>query len=400
MLIACLTLGLAALPAAAQEPPAKQADAARKPPDVRLPRDRVGQPVIGQIIPGSALLNSHVQTRTGEELGRVKDLLLDLEEGAVVMAVVSTDRGERLPLPPGILRLSGKQRWTAEIEPEKLQKSPRFPKGEPQAAPNRLWAVGVYAWFNQEPRWKERQSASAEGTAARYSQVYDPKTETTIRGKIEKVDYQAPPIGLPIATQLTLSTDQGDRRVCVGPPWFLSRRGIAFREGDEVEVSGSQVKSGGDWLLVAARLQLRDRTIKLRNDDGSVVWQDWSPQDNSYGFTSLKSLFGTPVVNAEGEELGKIEDFAISLEHHLVAYAAVSCTCFDGAADKRFPIPLGSFIVKSGEKAWTLELPLEVLEATPTFSPGQWPEKLDRAWVEYVHVRYGRAPLGGVQTKE
>jgi hypothetical protein len=28
---------------------------------------------------------------------------------------------------------------------------------------------------------------------------------------------------------------------------------------------------------------------------------------------------------------------------------------------------------------------------------GEWPEEISRAWVEYVHVRYGRSPLGGVQ---
>jgi hypothetical protein len=35
---------------------------------------------------------------------------------------------------------------------------------------------------------------------------------------------------------------------------------------------------------------------------------------------------------------------------------------------------------------------LEVLENTRPFPARQWPEKIDRGWVEYVHVRYGRSP--------
>jgi len=117
------------------------------------------------------------------------------------------------------------------------------------------------------------------------------------------------------------------------------------------------------------------------------------------GFVTLASVRGVAVKNARGDELGTVSDMAVSVDKGLIGYVAVACSCFDDAAGKLFPIPLTAFVVKPGEKAWILELPLDVLANTPTFSEQQWPEKIDRGWVEYVHVRYGRSPFGGAESQ-
>ena len=38
-----------------------------------------------------------------------------------------------------------------------------------------------------------------------------------------------------------------------------------------------------------------------------------------------------------------------------------------------------------------------ILENTPTMKKSQWPRTVPLAWSEYVSVRYGHSPTGGVQ---
>jgi sporulation protein YlmC with PRC-barrel domain len=105
------------------------------------------------------------------------------------------------------------------------------------------------------------------------------------------------------------------------------------------------------------------------------------------------------VQNTEGAEIGSVVDMAVALPSAAIAYAAVSCNCFADSEQKLFPIPLSAFVVQPGAAAWVLELPLDVVERTPTFAKDAWPTTIDRGWVEYVHVRYGRSPLEGVRKK-
>jgi sporulation protein YlmC with PRC-barrel domain len=117
--------------------------------------------------------------------------------------------------------------------------------------------------------------------------------------------------------------------------------------------------------------------------------------EGPHGFATLTAVNGVTVNNARGDTLGTVKDLAVALDQGLIAYVAMACSCFDDAGGKLFPVPLTAFVVKPEEKAWILELPLEVLANTPTFSEQNWPEKIERGWVEYVHVRYGRSPFGG-----
>jgi sporulation protein YlmC with PRC-barrel domain len=105
------------------------------------------------------------------------------------------------------------------------------------------------------------------------------------------------------------------------------------------------------------------------------------------------------VANTKGAEIGSVVDMAVTLPAGAIAYAAVSCNCFADSEQKLFPIPLSAFVVEPGATAWMLELPLDIVERTPTFAKDAWPTTIDRGWVEYVHVRYGRSPLEGVRDK-
>ena len=103
------------------------------------------------------------------------------------------------------------------------------------------------------------------------------------------------------------------------------------------------------------------------------------------------------VKDARGKRVGAIVDFGVSQQQAWIAYAVVALDATSELHERRYPIPLPSFVVTDSAQAWQLDLPAGVLEGTPSFAKGMWPDKVPAAWSEYVHVRYGRSPLGGVE---
>lgn len=110
----------------------------------------------------------------------------------------------------------------------------------------------------------------------------------------------------------------------------------------------------------------------------------------------LSQVRGTSVVNQDEQALGTVEDLAIDLKTGIIAYAALDCP--DRNRECFYPVPLPALVAQIKKAAWVLELPEEIFAKMPTISREQWPEKINRGWVEYIHVRYGRSPFGGVRS--
>ena len=126
-----------------------------------------------------------------------------------------------------------------------------------------------------------------------------------------------------------------------------------------------------------------------------------TPNDpNSKSRVVLFSTLGDiPVRNARGDKLGNVIDFGIARKKGLISYAILVLEAEAGSPDTLYPIPLAAFVVQANAKQWILELPEGILENTPTIKKGQWPTTVPRAWIEYVSVRYGHLPSGGVQSE-
>lgn len=74
---------------------------------------------------------------------------------------------------------------------------------------------------------------------------YDPKSETTVKGTVQKVQEQAGRHGWK-GTHLVLKTDSGTLPVHVGPSSYISNKQFSFAEGDQVEILGSKGNDGGN----------------------------------------------------------------------------------------------------------------------------------------------------------
>lgn len=363
-----------------------------------IPLDSQGRPDVGPVRQASRMIDMRV-TAGGEELGTVKDLALDLAEGYVALVILKPAKSsadERIALPPYVLSEQDSGLVVSDkVTPEMLTKLERLSADNWQEKANRLWACQLYSEFALRAPWEDRRGGTWGGTST-YCQLYDRDRLKTIQGTIEKIEYVAPQADMALGTQLVVATDEGLRNVQLGPLWFLSRGNIRFARGEEVTVRGSEVELDGNRFLMAATVQRGDRdNLELRTQEGEVKWPDWSDADDMFSFAPYSAVRGTPIQNLKGKDLGTLADLAIGAESGLIAYAAIDNPQVN--SDAYLPVPLSAFVVRPGARAWIMELPEDIFAHTPTVPHSEWPEQIDRSWVEYVHVRYGRSPFGGVR---
>ncbi len=103
---------------------------------------------------------------------------------------------------------------------------------------------------------------------------------------------------------------------------------------------------------------------------------------------SATSIIGDDVVNANGDDLGKIEDLMIDCASGTVSYAVLSFGGFLGIGDKYFAVPIEVMQLDMENEKFILNESKERLEAAPGFDKGRWPEQGDTAWFSSVRSYY------------
>jgi sporulation protein YlmC with PRC-barrel domain len=116
------------------------------------------------------------------------------------------------------------------------------------------------------------------------------------------------------------------------------------------------------------------------------------PARNSQRVLSASTLKGDKVVNLQGEDLGKIEDFMIDMDRGRIAYAVLSFGGFLGMGDKLFAIPWEALAVDTSEKRLILNVDKELLKRAPGFDKNNWPDMTDRTWGTKLYGYYGYKP--------
>jgi hypothetical protein len=122
-----------------------------------------------------------------------------------------------------------------------------------------LWlVVGMTSW------------AFAQGRG-RTQRIYDPGTETTLKGTVEKVS-QIPGSRGWSGTHLSLRTDDRTYDVHIGPSDYLLKIGLRLTAGDQIEITGSKVKLNGADAIIAREVEKQDKIFTLRDSQGVPKW--------------------------------------------------------------------------------------------------------------------------------
>jgi hypothetical protein len=100
---------------------------------------------------------------------------------------------------------------------------------------------------------------------------YNPATEVTLKGTVEKVTQHASSMGWP-GTHLTLKAGTETLDVHVGPSDFLAKQKFEVAAGDQIEVVGSKIQYEGADALLAREIRKGEASLTLRNAQGIPQW--------------------------------------------------------------------------------------------------------------------------------
>jgi len=111
------------------------------------------------VLSTSAVLGDSVVNRAGENLGKIEEIMLDLEKGRVAYAVLSLGRflgmGEKMfAIPFEALKLdASREHFTLDVNKEKLRNAPSFDKSHPPKVSDRTWGAEIYKFYGYTPYW-------------------------------------------------------------------------------------------------------------------------------------------------------------------------------------------------------------------------------------------------------
>ncbi|MEP6998531.1 MAG: PRC-barrel domain-containing protein [Betaproteobacteria bacterium] len=104
------------------------------------------------------------------------------------------------------------------------------------------------------------------------------------------------------------------------------------------------------------------------------------------------TLQGDKIVNAAGDDLGKIEAIMLDVTSGRIAYAVLSFGGFLGMGAKLFAIPWGALTLDAREKQFVLDVSKEKLESAEGFDKDHWPSMADPNWAAELHAYYNVTP--------
>jgi sporulation protein YlmC with PRC-barrel domain len=101
------------------------------------------------------------------------------------------------------------------------------------------------------------------------------------------------------------------------------------------------------------------------------------------------SIIGDRIENAEGEELGKIDNLMINVNTGEIEYAVVEFDSFLGIGGKLFAVPFAELQLNPQKKLFILHRDKEYLKESPGFDKTHWPDTNDHSYFDNVRMYYG-----------
>jgi hypothetical protein len=114
-------------------------------------------------------------------------------------------------------------------------------------------------------------AGAAQGPGSgRMMRMYDPATETTIKGTVEEVKQAT--CGRMMGTHVVLKIGEKTTEVMLGPSTFITGKGFSFAKGDALEVTGSRVTMNGISYIIAREVVKDGKPLTLRDKTGKPQW--------------------------------------------------------------------------------------------------------------------------------
>ncbi len=238
----------------------------------------------------SALKDLKVTNMQGNQIGKLRDVRIDVQQGKVAYGILSLNRGyavgdkDRAVVPWSALEIlpqTGMARLNADKQTlDAVAFNARhFPNLE-----DPRYSRELFERFNVTPYWQtlgyvppvagtEPQGTSPWMAGSDYNSLYKAEAVQTIHGTVKSVKTFRLEGTSIRGLSLQILTDEGKvMTVHVGPYPYVERQHVSFHPGDKVTISGSPASWNGRDIVLAARITVGDKTLDLRSNEGKPLW--------------------------------------------------------------------------------------------------------------------------------
>jgi sporulation protein YlmC with PRC-barrel domain len=301
------------------------------PPSIREPG---GLRPLGRVEKITDLLGREVRSPKDDQLAKVHDVALDLENGRIALLVLSAQAAGKeslVALPPGCLRQTN-DALVLDTDRVSLDSIPRFGRDK----------LGDLCQTNEIARLC-RQLGEEPYFSPRYETNYTYTQGTTNRAHI--------------ALKNLLDKKVGDvEQVAVAYVYYVEEPCV---------ITNTEVKAIPDTAIRVADVSTAAR------------------------------LLGVAVKIGETEAIGYVENILVDFASGRVVALIVSSGEFLGLPGEMSPIPSAAFQPRPSQGVLQLNISKSGLAEAPHFNPGSWPD-FQGAYAERVHRAYGIEPFFGV----
>jgi sporulation protein YlmC with PRC-barrel domain len=361
----------------------------------------------------SKIRGKDIYNRQDEEIGTISDLVVDVQRGKAIYAVVSFGGwlgidSESVAVPLSALSWdAANDRFTLPVTKDRLEGAPKFDSEDWDQFRDKNWRERTRSAFGELPELDQPNAEQPQrpGDSRANRSPYDRYMLSTKLddamilgqdgeefGAIEDLilDHRSGDIGfVTLETGGVLGIGAETRIV----PWeaLTRRENTRF----SVAMNASQVET-------APKVRT-DKVAELRNERMNKdiyafysveARRDWAG-GNDIGqtmFASASSIADSEIVNRQGETLGEIDDLVIGLDRGNAPYAVVSYGGVVGIGDETVAIPLRALSWDRSEDRFELPLTRDRLENAPEFDSKNLNGIDDENWRNETRRVFGEVP--------
>jgi sporulation protein YlmC with PRC-barrel domain len=117
-----------------------------------------------ELMGADTLVGNDVYNQNGEDLGEIKEIMLDVNSGRVSYAVLSfgsfLGMGEKLfAVPWGALKLDTEnKRFVLNVEKDRLKQAPGFDRDKWPNMADQGWVKGIHSYYGIKPQTASRRA--------------------------------------------------------------------------------------------------------------------------------------------------------------------------------------------------------------------------------------------------
>jgi sporulation protein YlmC with PRC-barrel domain len=301
-----------------------------------------------------------VYNANGEHIADISDFVVDRGSGDLRYVVVKTGSvlgmgGKAVAIPfKSFSWDSGQDRATLNATKEQLKTYPEFNAKE--------WNAMVESKdSNKSSLWQSFKHDTREDRDT-YRQAFQSGKEQDIKGEVTKVERDYGDNGEYVT--ITVRTDTGeDRKITLGPTWYVNPNAAAPMRGDKVSISAYPTQTGD--MYVAQQARIGQNELNLRNEQGEPVWGATGENSTTaWRYMLLSNLKGMKIT-CRGEDCGKVNDVIVNKPTGQIAFLSIDPNQnFLGMADTKRLVPFNTATVAT-DGTVRLDASKEMVLASP-----------------------------------